>query len=359
MVIGGEFFYDDRWNTTNRSVLPKDMLFLNGGKACLIVISRFLINHGINRVLLPSYLCPTIVSTLERCGLHCDYYQVLPDFSIDLEDLDRKAIHHQVVYFINYFGFFHSEYEQTFLKNLQHHGKLLIEDNAQAGFNPHQFGDFVFNSIRKLAPYDGGYLSTTTDLMMHRDQQDNSFNHRLPVIRRYRKLMADYVFRGWGRYEELVDLYNLAETFYETDWIIEGNSQERFYIEQLDWKQIKTKRQENYSYLLEQISGICELKPIFTSLQTDNMPLGLPVYVSGISRDWLFDQLGKNGIGLTIHWNGLLSDPRLNQNAIATNMARTILTLVIDQRLNRTQLDYLAYNLVYLCKSGKRVSSEN
>jgi hypothetical protein len=89
------------------------------------------------------------------------------------------------------------------------------------------------------------------------------------------------------------------------------------------------------------------------------MPLGLPVYVSGISRDWLFDQLGKNGIGLTIHWNGLLSDPRLNQNAIATNMARTILTLVIDQRLNRTQLDYLAYNLVYLCKSGKRVSSEN
>ena len=105
MVIGGEFFYDDRWNTTNRSVLPKDMLFLNGGKACLIVISRFLINHGINRVLLPSYLCPTIVSTLERCGLHCDYYQVLPDFSIDLEDLDRKAIHHQVVYFINYFGF--------------------------------------------------------------------------------------------------------------------------------------------------------------------------------------------------------------------------------------------------------------
>ena len=359
MFVGGEFFYDDRWNTTNRPISTKDMFFLNGGKACLIVISRYLIEHGIRRILLPSYLCPTIVATLERGGLNCDYYQVLPDFSIDLVDLDQKAARHQAVYFINYFGFFHSEFEQVFLNNLQRQGKLLIEDNAQAGFNPQHFGDFVFNSIRKLAPYDGGYLSTMTDLTIHGDQLDNSFNRRLPVIRRYRNLLADYQFRGWGRYEALVDLYDLAEKFYETDWVIKGNTQERFYIEQLDWEQIKKKRRANYCYLLQQISGIPELKPIFPLLQENNMPLGLPVYVRGISRDWLFNQLGRNGIGLTVHWNELLSDPRLNQNVTAAKMARKILTLVIDQRMNRTQLDYLVHNLIYLCKNGKSDSTHS
>jgi len=83
------------------------------------------------------------------------------------------------------------------------------------------------------------------------------------------------------------------------------------------------------------------------------MPLGLPVYISQISRDWLFNQLGENGIGLTLHWNQLLSDPRLNQNATAVHMARTIMTLAIDQRMNRTQLDYLAQNLADLWEIGE------
>ncbi len=353
MIIGGEFFYDDRWYTASSPVARKDLIFLNGGKACLIVISRYLLDHGVNRILLPSYLCPTIVSTLEQCGLTCDYYQILPDFSIDLGDLDQKAAFHQAVFFINYFGFYHSASEQSFLKNIQQKGKLLIEDNAQAGFNPQQFGDFVFNSIRKLAPYDGGYLSTTTDLQINWDQYNDRSNRRLPIIRKYRNLLADYHFRGWGRYEALVDWYNLAEKFYETDWIIKGNPQEHFYIEQLDWELIRTKRRENYNYLLKQILDIPVIKPIFPSLQEDNMPLGLPVYISQISRDWLFNQLGENGIGLTLHWNQLLSDPRLNQNATAVHMARTIMTLAIDQRMNRTQLDYLAQNLADLCEIGE------
>ena len=76
------------------------------------------------------------------------------------------------------------------------------------------------------------------------------------------------------------------------------------------------------------------------------MPLGLPVYVSGVSRDWLFDELGNAGIGLTIHWDEILSDPRLNGNPVAVDMARRILTLVIDQRTSHKQMDYMAQCLV-------------
>ena len=60
----------------------------------------------------------------------------------------------------------------------------------------------------------------------------------------------------------------------------------------------------------------------------------------GVPRDWLLDELGKAGIGLTVHWEEILSDPRLNGNPVAVDMASRILTLVIDQRTSHKQLDY-------------------
>ena len=66
----------------------------------------------------------------------------------------------------------------------------------------------------------------------------------------------------------------------------------------------------------------------------------------GISRDKLFDELGGAGIGLIIHWEELLRDPRLNGNAVVVEMAGKILTLVIDQRTSHEQMDYLVQNLI-------------
>ena len=62
-------------------------------------------------------------------------------------------------------------------------------------------------------------------------------------------------------------------------------------------------------------------------------------------RSQLNEYLGENGIGLTIHWEDLLTDPRLNGNALAVEMTRNILTLAIDQYTNQRQLEYLAQKL--------------
>jgi hypothetical protein len=354
MFVGGEFYCDTYWLREEPTLSTENMVFLNGGKACLIVISDYLIEHGIKKILLPSYLCPTIVTTIEHCGLACEYYQINPDFSIDLDDLARKAISYQAVYFINYFGFIHSPAVRDHLADLRKKGVLVVEDNAQAGFTDHNTGDFIFNSLRKLSAYDGGYLITPFDVSPYNKKHQGTLNRRLPVIREYRKSLAAYLFQGTGDHDELVRLYELAEKYYETDFIVEGDPQEQEQIERLDWKGIKQVRRENYAYLLNLISGIPELTPVFPVLQKDVMPLGLPVYVSGVSRDWLFDELGNAGIGLTIHWDGLLSDPRLNGNRVAVNMAGRILTLVIDQRTSHKQMDYLVQTTITCIEELKK-----
>ena len=345
LFVGGEFYYDDQWKTDLPSFLAEGTTFLNGGKACLTVICDYLRDHGICRVLLPSYLCPTIVDTFESCGLSCDYYKVFPDFSIDPKDLERHLADKQSVYFINYFGFSHKPNVLNYLSELQRAGRIVIEDNAQAGFLTQVTGDFAFNSMRKLCPFDGGYLKTAHDTKPYLAAYTGRENRRLPLIRQYRSQLRDYLFEDIGNRESLEALFALAESYYARDNVVLGDEQERHEIEHLDWSAIKQVRRKNYNRLLRSIAGIRSISPIFPALQPDNMPLGLPVYVSHGLRDQLNDYLGENGIGLTIHWEDLASDPRLNGNALAVEMTSKILTLAIDQYTSQEQLVFLSQKI--------------
>lgn len=345
LFVGGEFYYDNRWKTVLPTFPTEGTLFLNGGKACLTVISDYLRDHGVERVLLPAYLCPTIVDTIESRGLSCDYYPISPDFSVDIHDLERQLRENQAVYFINYFGFSPSNATLKYLADLRQAGRIVIEDNAQAGFLTHTTGDFTFNSMRKLCPFDGGYLKTVHNIQPYLATYAGRENHRLPLIRQYRSQLRDYLFADLCDRETLETLFELAESYYARDGVVLGDEQERQQIEHLDWATIKQLRRQNYSNLLNLISSIPILSPIFPILQPDNMPLGLPVYVSADLRDPLNEFLGENGIGLTIHWEDLVTDPRLNGNALAVEMTNNILTLAIDQYTSPKQLEYLSQKL--------------
>ncbi len=238
MFVGGEFYQEDHWISDTPTLSTGDMYFLNGGKACLIVIGDYLLDHGIDKILLPSYLCPSIVMTFESGGLRCDYYQVNADLSIDPDDLSQKMDGYQAVYFINYFGFLPATATLEFFKALQRKGVIVVEDNAQAGFTDHPTGDFILNSIRKLAAYDGGYLITQQDMAPYIEKYAGLPNRRLPIIRDYRARLYRYLFEDQGHHRDLEALFNQAEQFYETDRVVHGDPQEREHIERLDWKGI-------------------------------------------------------------------------------------------------------------------------
>ncbi len=353
MFAGGEFYDDPDWIREASTISTQGMYFLNGGRACLAVISAYLRDHGIKRVLLPTYLCPSIVQTFERCGVAWDDYQVNEDLSLDLADLAQKAPNFQAVYFINYFGFFHPPVTLRFFEQLRQNGILVIEDNAHAGFSDHFTGDFVLNSIRKLAPYDGGYLLARADLRPYIERFPALPNRRLPLIREYRRDLAGYLLDGAGDYDHLVDLFERATRFYETEPVVHGDPGEREQIERLDWEGIRQARRENYAYLMEWVASIPGLTPIFPELQDDNLPMGLPVYISGGARDRVYEELGRANIGLTIHWEDLATDPRTNRNARAAEMAKRILTLPVGQSMRKKQLDYLAMQLVHTLSGVK------
>ena len=340
MFVGGEFYYDRQWLTGQQTVDTSGKIFLNGGRACLTVIADYLRSQGINEILLPAYLCPSILDVLEQNGLSWNFYQVNEDFSIDVEDLLQKAADFQAVYFITYFGFSHTPEALAVFKSLQQSGVIVIEDNAQAGFASSSTGDFCFNSFRKLVPYDGGYLTTNREISQIIAKYRALPNPRLPLIRAYRKKLFEYLVEEKGSYRHLVALYAQAEHHYAADLVVEGDPEEQRHIERLDWAGIRRTRWENYCYLMGCIAELSEITPIFPNLPEGTMPLGLPVYLNGAARDPVYEHLGKSGIGLFIHWEELRHDPRTNGSPLAVSMASRILTLTIDQRTSHKQLDY-------------------
>ena len=354
MFVGGEFYYDQDWKADKPTLSTENMHFLNGGKACLTIIGDYLMDHGIDKILLPSYLCPSIQDALECTGLRWDFYQIKEDLSINLDDLSQKVVDAKAIYFINYFGFLHPPEVRTYLKALQQKGVIVVEDNAQAGFTDHPTGDFILNSLRKLIPFDGGYLITGHDIQPYLLKYHGLTNRRLPVIREYRQRLCDYLVNGVGSYKNLVSLYNRSEKYYASDGIVEGDPEERQRIELLDWEGIRYARRENYRYMLGLVATMPEITPIFPSLQEDNMPLGLPIYFNGVSRDTVYEYLGENRIGLFIHWEELRHDPRTNGNPLAVSMASRMLTLATDQRTHREQMEYLAEHLAKGIAKAKR-----
>ena len=359
IFAGGEFYSDERYTMEKRMPFPyqgKWSCFLNGGQACLRVIGNYFISKEIDRILLPAYLCPTIPLTLSHTGIKCDYYRINEDFSIDINDLARleatKA--KTAVYFINYFGFTQPKPVTDYLCELRGNGIFLVEDNAQACYTRSPIGDFVFNSLRKFAPYDGAYLNATFSLQPLIDRYRGLVNHRLPVIRQYRQGLTRYLFQGMGQAEELDRLFSAAEDFYLSDGVVLGDEVEQAAIERLDWLAIHQIRRENYSYLLKQIQDIPGIVPVFADLQADNMPLGLPIYLPDLPRDLLNSILGDAQIGLTIHWENMHAHPTTPAQKLANEMSGRILTLPIDQYTSHFQMDYLVDQLTQAVGLVKR-----
>ncbi len=352
MFVGGEFYYDQSWATRQRTTLFDGMHFLNGGQACLKVIGDVLLAQGIDKVLLPAYLCPTIVNAFERNEITCDFYQVNHNLSVNLDDVVQKIEGYRVFYFINYFGFPPSLSVRYFIQNLQSHGVLVIEDNAQAGLMKNPIGDFVFNSMRKLVPYDGGYLSTKFDITPVLKKYEGRVNHRLPLIRDYRKRLYDYLYNDKDDRATLSEILLQAEKFYESDGVVLGDEEEKNAIEHLDWDGIRQIRRENYSYLLKLIQTIPEIKPIYPVLPDDIMPMGMPVYLKSVDRDRVLESLGESGIGLLVHWSEMLQHPATQKNVQALDMMNHMLTLNIDQRTSQKQLEYMTVKLAGAVAEG-------
>ena len=328
-MIGGEFpiAVTDVLNAEGRHSSAPDVYTYSSGRAALYQILNYLRQeNGINRVLLPDYLCSSVLVPVKALGLEFVFYQIDEGLELEQENLLKLYKGGTAILLINYFGLKNLEKQIKAIRNIDKKA-IIIEDDVQAYYEflkPLGDVDFKFTSLRKtFAIPDGGLVKT---------------KHNMPVVDKpntfgqYKAAAALLKSMREGNFNDKIylELFEKGESLIDEE-IECGMSciAEKLYCFVND-EHVKVRRLNNARYLLDELKKI-GVKPILP-LNDDHVPLFIPISLN--KRDIVRKAMFQKEIFCPVHWS--LEGLDLQRGKV---MAEKELSLIIDQRYGRKEMD--------------------
>ncbi|MFO7723415.1 MAG: hypothetical protein R6V49_09380 [Bacteroidales bacterium] len=260
-IIGGEFTLEP--GAADRVVMQTVEGFVaqhhpgyfssmtGGGYYSLKVILRHLRERGLTDrpVLLPSYLCPTILIPFRELNIPFSFYPVDEQLAPSRDALLSLISHpaSQTLLFIPYFGFRAGNATEELLLQLSESGLTIIEDRAQClfpDFSP--IGDFIFYSFRKFLPVDGSVLLSKEELTFTIDHQNEPYISRRKEARELRHRFLSGNKDTEARFLELI---SSSEEDYYRQGIAGFSPENRMIMERIDLRGEVEKRRDIFRLL--------------------------------------------------------------------------------------------------------------
>jgi hypothetical protein len=314
-VIGGEFpFSPEMLEQPYRlSVLDTAALhhphfhhaLTGGGYFSLKIILSDLRRRGLTQkpVLLPSYLCPSILRPFRELGVDYEFYPVGEDLLPDLNTVSFQGNtpFFQAMLVIPYFGFDFSPSTRAKLEALKHRGMILIEDRAQCLFPEFEpVGSYVFYSFRKFLPVDGSLLLTYDEI----DFQTDHENIHYTSLKKYAQaLRSRFIRSGEPTEEEFLRVLHQTEESYYAEGIAGFEMTNLALFSRIDIPGEISRRRAHFQ-LLHQLLG--EFALITDPLTDTASPLCFPIRVQ--HRDHLQNELKEAQIFAPVHWHLSVAD---------------------------------------------------
>ena len=328
-MIGGEFPISviDVLNAEGRHSATPDVYTYSSGRAALYQILSYLKqDKGITRVLLPDYLCSSVLVPVKAIGLEFAFYQI--DECLELEPDNFLELYGEraAVLLINYFGLKNLERQIKTIRSIDEMA-IIIEDDVQAYYEflkPLGDVDFKFTSLRKtFAIPDGGLVKT---------------KHKMPVVDKpntfgqYKAAAALLKSMREGNFNDKIylEMFEKGESLIdeEIECGMSRIAEKLYYF--INDEHVKVRRLNNACYLLEELRKI-EVEPILP-IQDGYVPLFIPILLE--NRDAVRKAMFQKDIFCPVHWP--LEGMNLRRGKI---MAEKELSLIIDQRYGRKEMD--------------------
>ena len=308
MIIGGEHYFSPG-HLLKKSKGYVDSLikefqkeyyvnFTFGGYfSILAIIDEIMSNFDKDSyILLPSYMCPSILIPFKTRGIKYKFYKVDEDLFVDTEYLssiiDDKV---KVVFFIDYFGASQLKRLLPIIESLNSKNIIIIQDVVQCLEIKKEFlyGDYIFNSFRKFFPFEGSILLSKENMNINFSKNKNRYikPKRIGQLLRYfhinfRLFSSKYFLKLFSKANKI---YHLNEIF----------RMPHFNIKQLNKYDINklSNNQNHYFRLLFQEYG--NLTPEL--LKEGNLiPLGFVIKLN--QRDEVRKKMFEQNIYPPIHW---------------------------------------------------------
>lgn len=328
-MIGGEFpiAVTDILNAQNRRLAAPDVYTYSSGRAALYQILKYLKQEkNVNHVLLPDYLCSSVLVPVKELGFNYAFYPI--NEKLDLESASFQPLYKKgtAVLIINYFGLQDLSSQIKSVREFDDKA-IIIEDDVQAYYEfikPLDGVDFKFTSLRKtFAVPDGGLVKTKYHLP--RVTTPNTFGQ-------YKAAAALLKSMREGNFNDQIYL----ELFEKGESLIDSEQEcgmsliaEKLYSF-MNEEHVKVRRLNNAEYLVEQLEKI-GIKPLFSLLE-NHVPLFVPIVLK--NRDSVRKAMFKKDIFCPVHWP--LDGMNVKRGEL---MSKTELSLIIDQRYGRNDMD--------------------
>jgi len=327
-------------------------LFLSRGLDAISILVESGILTSNTPILIPSYICNSVIDRLLKNGIPLLYYSVENNFSVNPFKIDGYATKQARAFFIiHYFGIVQN---MEAIKEFCDERKiLLIEDCAHSflseygGTSIGSWGDFSFFSLRKMVPVpNGGMLKVN----------NNKYEIKLGYLRHsafskdlkwlLKNLVTYFEFKTGITVRRPSSLNVISENSVESMRNeVQGISRvTEILFGRFNLYEIRKRRLQNFNYLASVLKDIKGLSLPFDALREGPSPMALPVVlVNGGNKRFCS---AMNQVGIDVYpwpWlSGEMCRQKIKPVLQAIELSEKVVLFPIHQNLDRSHLDYMA-----------------
>ncbi|MFD6210466.1 hypothetical protein [Peribacillus sp. NPDC060253] len=307
MEIGSEFWLDnipETAQTVEPNWLTKygDFVLASSGRGAISLLLQQ-VTPKYKSVLLPAYICDSVILPFIEQGYSCYFYNINDDLSPNIESI-KSYKNIGIFIHMGYYGFPSNSNLLNVLKNFKDQSVIVLEDITHtlfSSFKRFEENDFYVGSIRKWLGLPSGGFIAASKRKLKRPLLTNDVFTKLRTTALSSK--GEYMKTSDENLKDLfLNQFSRAESLLDRDvapYSIDGLSMTL--INLLDADELVRKRTINFTTLSEGLKSISYLNPIFKKNTKNICPLFYPVMIKK-DRDSIRKKLVEEKIYCPVHW---------------------------------------------------------
>jgi len=352
-VLGGEFAIEPAslFECPSATGLPLPPDSPATGRGALLLMARALLGLGCRAVLLPAFVCESVVAPFVQQGFDIHFFPVGLDLQIDLDAVASQLGGAAMValLFVNYFGFAPGSVARRRLREIARrhvviedctHGSLLESPRPVVG----SIGQLVFSSLRKYLPLpDGCIVLNRGDIPL---PEAGPAVRQPAALRSVAALLKGTFLENGGKDPDMEQSY--VKLFASAEEVIakqKGSAScspfSRQLVGRLNLRLSLVRRRANFRYLCEAFARDRRLRrlaePLIGRLPAGVSPFSFPILVKDGRRDHLQAALRKLRLFCAVHWR-LPGGINARKFSETQELSSRILSLPVDQRYGPAQM---------------------
>ena len=263
------------------------------------------------KVLLPYYLCDSVILAIRAAECDIRFYNIARNFKPDSKTFVEED---EYILIVNYYGQLSNE-DVIDLKD--RFGRIILDNTHSYYQKPIQSVPTVYSCRKFFGLPDGAILSY--DGVLPEMKKDRSFTRMSHILGRYEDDASSH-------YGEMLDT---AKSFYY-DQPMEMSRLTRNLLNGIDYDAIGVKRKNNYLRLAEKLDKHNKIR-----FHLHDVPMCYPFYMDdGPSAR---KELAKHRIYVPAYWGNVMDENP--KESIEYDYAKNILPLPCDQRYSSEDMD--------------------